>query len=170
MNTEALNTEAAQIKSVTEVVVEYARRWEELEPARLMELWTMAPDVAYIAVELDDVLVGSDAIHSHLARTRSRLTSVSVDLPRLWVRLVAPTIAIAVFVTRWELRRVETSTVSETHTRSTAVLRLREGQWRFIHYMEEPYYVEPGETEFSNFLDDIASPFRPPMPSSSEAS
>lgn len=165
-----MNTEAAEVQSVTEVITEYARRWEELEPARLMELWATGPDVAYIEEELDDVLVGSGAIHSHLARTRSRLTSASVDLPRLWVRLVAPTVAIAVFVTHWELRRVETSTVSETHTRNTAVLRLRQGRWRLVHYMEALYYVAPGETEFSNFLDDIASPFRPPTSSSSEPS
>jgi hypothetical protein len=66
---------------------------------------------------------------------------------------------LAIFVVKWRIRSIESDQPRVAAARVTAVLQLDDdGQWRFIHYMEESYYL-PDAAEPPNLLDDLEAPF-----------
>lgn len=123
-------------KQVAAVLDEYAAAWSAADLQRVADLWDdqeTAP--TYVADEIADVLCDHESISAHLLRTEHRLTAASISVSELRVSELAPGLALAVFLCRWQLDWA-------TYTRVSAVFRRRGQSWRFVHYMEAPFHVE----------------------------
>ncbi|QSZ52280.1 hypothetical protein AYX19_04195 [Paenarthrobacter ureafaciens] len=151
-----LTTKKSDVQTVLQ---RFEQFWEALQWDALASLWARSADTTYMAPELDDILSGWTAIAGHLARTRSRIVDASVSIPRSWIREIAPDTMLAIFVVKWRIRSIESDQPRVAAARVTAVVQLDDdGQWRFIHYMEESYYLPDG-AEPPNLLDDLEAPF-----------
>ncbi|MDI2034181.1 YybH family protein [Paenarthrobacter nitroguajacolicus] len=152
----SLTTQKSDVQAVLQ---RFERFWETLQWDALAGLWAHSADATYMAPELDDILSGWSAIAGHLARTRSRIVDASAAIPRAWIREIAPETILAIFVVKWRIRSVESDEPRVAAARVTAVLQLEDdNEWRFIHYMEESYYLPEG-AEPPNLLADLEAPF-----------
>jgi hypothetical protein len=120
---------------IAQLLADHAAAWSRLDLHRVADDWDPAePSPSYVAEELGDVLLDHQSIVSHLLRTEHRLTSVNVTISELEVCELAPDLAVAIYVCRWEFDWV-------SYTRVSAILRRRDGVWRFLHFMEAPFHV-----------------------------
>ncbi|MFG2029670.1 nuclear transport factor 2 family protein [Streptomyces sp. NPDC048825] len=129
-------TELTATEDVAAALQEYAAAWTALDLQRVADQWDRQdPEVTYIAEELGEVLVGPERISEHLLRTEHRISASSVSLRDVHVRELAPGLALATFICRWEFEWV-------TYSRVSALLRRRDMRWLFTHYMEAPFHME----------------------------
>jgi hypothetical protein len=127
---------------IARLVERHAACWSVLDMEALIDLWDdEEPDPVYVAHELGDILVGLPEISFHLLRTAGRISSAHVTIPGQWSRRLAPDLGLTVFICRWNFVRADIGTDTVSHSRIAAVCRRRESGWRFIHYMEDSYYI-----------------------------
>jgi hypothetical protein len=123
-------------QQVAAVLGAYAAAWSAHDLQRVADLWDETEEpLSYIAEELGEILYDRGHIADHLLRTEHRLTSPHVSVRDVRVRELAPGLALATFICRWEFEWVAYSRVS-------AVFRHRGQGWRFVHYMEAPFHME----------------------------
>ncbi|MFJ9565154.1 nuclear transport factor 2 family protein [Streptomyces fuscichromogenes] len=123
-------------QEILAVLDRYADAWSSRDLQRVADLWDEGDDgLTYVAEELGEVLLDRERIVEHLLRTEHRLAIARVSLRDVHVRELAPGLALASFVCRWDLEWV-------SHSRVSVVLRRRGARWSFVHYMEAPFHME----------------------------
>jgi hypothetical protein len=128
-------------RQVAAMIDDYADAWSARDLQRVADQWDAAGEpLSYIAEELGEVLYDRERIVEHLLRTEHRLGASRVSVSDVRVRELAPGLALATFICRWEFEWVAYSRVS-------AVFRQRGRGWRFVHYMEAPFHMEDSDVQ-----------------------
>jgi hypothetical protein len=123
-------------QQIAAVLSEYTKAWSAADLQRVADLWDEAEAApTYVAEELAEVLCDHGSISAHLLRTEQRLVAADISVSDLRVSELAPGLALAVYLCRWQFEWV-------TYTRVSAVFRQRGRAWRFVHYMEAPFHRE----------------------------
>jgi hypothetical protein len=79
-----------------------------------------------------------DSIEAYWAATRAATRNIRLESWNLRTRLIAPDLATAIYDMRWIGEFAGYAGPIGGDTRVTAILRRRDGAWRFIHYVEAP--------------------------------
>jgi hypothetical protein len=117
----------------------YRACWTRLDFAGLKSLWDPAePEPVYLAEEVGQALIGWDSIERYWSATRQSTSSIRLDTWNLHARPLGAELASAIYDLRWIGEFAGYSRPIGGDTRVAAVLRRRDGSWRFIQYVEAP--------------------------------
>jgi hypothetical protein len=120
---------------------EHDRLWAKLDFDGVAGLWDKNEGWAiYIGDEYPSPVVGWEELGQHWGRVGGRLHEAHVRSNLLVAHRLRADIAVAVFLTSFNLVAVESPVEHVGQRWNTAVLRLRKGRWLFVHHAESPAY------------------------------
>jgi hypothetical protein len=137
---------AALRAEVADLLAALDRAWAGLDLDGLSALWDRdEPAPSYIGDEWRVPVVGWPDLTRHWGRVGGRLREARTRSTLVEARSLAPDLALAIFLSEWELTAVEAPDRHRGQCWVTAVLRRRPAGWRFVHHAESPANVDPGE-------------------------
>jgi ketosteroid isomerase-like protein len=122
---------------IRDVLADYDRFWRALDMRSLFRLWDQdEQEPVYIGGEYPAPVIGRGELGRHWGRLGGRITLAQTTSSLLHCRLLAPDIAMVVYLCEWEFETADSDLHNSGQDWVTAVLRRREQGWRFIHQAE----------------------------------
>ncbi len=125
---------------VKAVIHETANRWNSQDFSSVLELWdSNEPFPTYLAEEQAQWFIGWDRLRGYLdpPRPSPAVEAIREEMSNIHVKLISPDLAIAVWDMHFEMKIIGTNPIGE-NVRVSAVLRLTDAGWRYIHWAESP--------------------------------
>ncbi|MEM1090904.1 MAG: nuclear transport factor 2 family protein [Pseudomonadota bacterium] len=126
----------------------YRDAWNAMDFSALLQLWDHSEaEIYYLAEEFEKPMVSLDEVSNYFDLTTAAVESVQLWVDGLHLKSLAEDLQVATFdmhvdasLTGSAARGVKPLGID---VRVSSILRQREGQWRFIHYVEAPLGALP---------------------------
>lgn len=127
------------VNEIEEVLAKLESRWRSMELSSIRELWDPEETQPfYLPEESEQLLASWEEIEAYWAKTRATISRMSMRTWDVTAKLLQPDLAVAVYRMHWNGEVTGYPKPLGGDNRVTAILRRRDGVWRFCHYVEAP--------------------------------